>query len=1323
MRGWRGAAVVVMLALVAPAGAAPLTRAEVPEPLRPWIDWALRGHDEERCPFLGTPAARQCAWPSRLALVLDDRGGRFTQQWLVSREGDVPLPGDASAWPQQVWLGDRPGTVTMRDGRPVVHLDAGSHTITGAFEWAGLPEILAVPPATGLVALTLGAEPIVFPRRDAQGRLWLRARAAEPDAEARLDLTVVRHVRDDVPLVLTTQIELKVSGRSREVVLAKALPDGFVPLGLAGPLPARLEPDGHLRVQLRPGSWTLTVTGRHEGRAASLTLPEPDGLWAREEVWAFEAAPALRLVTVEGAESVDPSQTMLPGAWRRLPAYRLHPGDTMRLVETRRGDADPAPDRLALERTWWLDFDGGGYTVHDRVTGTMAAEWRLEMAAPMVLGRTAVGGVDQPITRRGADGPMGVEVRQREVQIDADARLDAHVRRVPAVGWLHDFAAVSGTLNLPPGWRLLHARGVDLASPTWVERWTLLDLFVVLVIAMAAFQLYGLAWGMLALAGLTLSYLEPGAPRWAWLAFLAVEGLVRALPAVWARRAAKALRLALLVGLVAIAAPYVLREARLAMHPALEQAVAGPIKEGLVAATAPAAAGEEKAERLLSRKAYQLADAMEPMRRYEIDPSIRVQTGPGRPEWVWNRVALRWQGPVERTQRLDLLLVPPWMSRLLGVLRVALVVLLVLRLARGLRVAPLASSAALCLLLGASLAGTARAELPSRELLDELRSRLLEPPACLPACVGVNRLALDAGGDRLRLRLDVDAAADSGLALPGSAQDWTPTSVLLDGRPATGLARTSDGRLWLALAPGRHDVLLDGPLPARDVVRVPLPEPPRRTTATLAGWTLDGLREDGVTDENLQLTRIRTGGRDGATLEPGTLPPFARIVRTLRLGLTWDVETQVERLSPADTAVVLDVPLLEGEAVTDGDARPAAGRAIVSLAPQAVEARWQSVLSQGAAIALAAPASASWVEVWRLDVGPMWHAEVDGIPVVQPGAEPARTREWRPWPGEAVTVRVARPGGVPGPTLTIDRTLLVVRPGLRATDGTLALTVRSSQGGRHRVTLPDGAALEGVSVDGQTQPIRQDGDGVTLPIVPGTQRLELTWRVGAGGITGRFASPAVDVGAPSANAELQIAVPANRWILAVGGPRVGPAVLFWSTLVVVAIGAAVLGRIRLTPLRTRHWLLLGLGLTQVDAWVALVIAGWFLALGWRRREPDVGDGWFNLRQLALVPWTVAVLILLFRSIQQGLLGLPEMQIAGNDSTAALLRWYQDRSGPALPQAWVLSVPLLVYRGAMLAWALWIATALIRWLRWAWDCYGEGGLWRPIRRRTVAERAS
>jgi hypothetical protein len=190
-------------------------------------------------------------------------------------------------------------------------------------------------------------------------------------------------------------------------------------------------------------------------------------------------------------------------------------------------------------------------------------------------------------------------------------------------------------------------------------------------------------------------------------------------------------------------------------------------------------------------------------------------------------------------------------------------------------------------------------------------------------------------------------------------------------------------------------------------------------------------------------------------------------------------------------------------------------------------------------------------------------------------------------------------------------------------------------------------------------------------------------------------------------------MPADRWTLLLGGPRLGPSVLFWSLLAVFALVSLGLGRLDWTPLGARQWFLLLVGLTQVPITSAALVAAWLLALGLRKRHTPQGDREFDAAQAFLAVLTFMALSSLFHSIKQGLLGLPDMQIAGNGSTAQMLSWYQDRAGLTPPRAWVLSVPLLLYRVAMLAWALWLADSLLGWLRWGWECFSTGGLWRPL----------
>jgi hypothetical protein len=1325
-----GAAGGVMLCFVFATGAGAIARDDdsIPEPLRPWVDWVLHGHEERLCPFLnGFPDQRPCAWPSRVTLLAEDAYGGFAQDWLVLREAWVPLPGDVKIWPQEVKVGGTFAPVVERDGRPMVRLSAGSHGVTGLFAWDRLPETLAVPPATGLLALTVRGERVPFPERDADGRVRLAGRTPVKTVEEdRLDVIVTRHFADGVPMFLTTRVDLRVSGTEREVLLARALPESFIPTALTSPLPARVEPDDRLRIQLRPGRWIVTLAARSRADLESLTLPEPDGPWGGEEAWAFQADSSVRLVEVEGVVAVDPQQTELPDEWKALPAYRMRPGDTMKLAVKRRGDADPAPDQLALERRLWLDFDGGGWTFHDRISGTMSRSWRLEMAPPGRLGRVAVGGEDQFITRLEGSAGDGVEIRRRPLDLDADGRLDGHLDTIPAVGWNHDFQSVSAELNLPPGWRLLHATGVDRAEPTWVTRWTLLDLFIVLITALATLRLWGLIGGALALIALTLSYVEPGAPRYVWLFVLGAEALARVLPHGRFLSFARVFRLAAIAVLVTVTVPFVVQQVRQGLYPALERTEPSRAAFPVPAAPPIEDYGADEVRSKLRKAAPALAVREATPLRRDIDPDAVVQTGPGLPTWQQSVVSLAWRGPVEKAQEVRLLLVTPEINLGLSVGRTLLLALLVLYVIGAARRRPergSAASPAIVLLassLAALLAGTpAFADLPPAEMLDQLRQRLLEPPDCHPDCASINRMRLEVEPGALRARLQVDVAADSAVPLPGSREHWSPDTVLAGDGDVPGLFRGQEGWLWVRLTPGRHEILLSGALPDLDVVQILLPRRPRRVEASVTGWRLEGVHENGIADESLVLTRIREeAAGEQPRLDPGTLPPFVRVERSLSLGLTWQVETSLLRLTPAGSAIVLDLPLLPGESVTTAGVRVQGGKVALNMPPEARRIVWQSVLEPRQRIDLRAADATAWTEVWRLDAGALWHVETSGIaPVHAPlDTGTARVREWRPWPGESVDIAVSRPAGVPGQTLTIDHSRLEVQPGIRATDASLALDLRSSRGGQHTIRLPEAARLQAVTIDGATQPIGQEGRNVTVPLVPGSRSVRIAWRQ-QGGIARSFASPRLDLGAPSVNAEIHLAVPADRWVLYTLGPRLGPAVLFWSLLAVLLLASIALGRVRLTPLRSRHWFLLAVGLSQVPIWVAVMVAGWLLALGWRREHgAALGNPPFNLLQILLIGWTAAALAGLVFSIEQGLLGLPDMQVAGNGSSAYDLRWYQDAAPPLLPQATVFSVPLLAYRLAMLAWALWLAQALLGWLRWGWDSFRTGGLWQPMWRR-------
>ncbi|MGZ6140340.1 MAG: hypothetical protein ACXWLA_06680, partial [Myxococcaceae bacterium] len=718
--------VVSLLAVGSGASAQPLAPGDVPPALRPWIPWAMHGSEQQACPRLdGTDAAPGCVWIGRLQLEATALGGRFREEVELFSRDAVPLPGDAEHWPLDVRDGAATVAVVERDGAPVVFLGPGSHVLTGTFGWSSLPSALGVPEEASLVELRLAGARVAHPERDDEGRLFLR----RPDREAgdadRLDVQVQRKLVDGVPLLLTTRLVLDVAGKAREVVLGRALPTGFTPLQLDAPLAARVEPDGRLRVQLRPGKWVFLLVARGDGRIASVARPDPAGPWTEgDETWVFEAAPAVRVVTLEGLPAVDPSQTQLPSEWRALPAFAVRTGEALRLVEQRRGNADPEPDQLTLDRQLWLDTDGRGWTFQDRLGGELRRSWRLEMPGPATLGRAAVQGQDQPLTRLGPAAPPGVEVRQGTLAMTADGRVDHGGGRLPAVAWAHDFTRVAALAHLPPGWSLLGATGVDEVQGTWIQHWSLLDLFLVLVLALATARLFGWRVGALALVALVLSFPEAGAPRWAWLAVLVAVGLRRVLPEGRLRTLARGFGCLAFGILALVLVSFALDHLRDRLYPALvapghreENAMemdGEPLTRNLAvarpAAAPPAEPAPEQQEpakmapgrpapREVERKKDKDGGAAQggvlgsgsvggkglygsgvsSVRRsttVEIDRNAVVQTGPGIPRWTWREVPLRWSGPVEQGQSLHLWLLSPAQNVALGLLRVALLALL-----------------------------------------------------------------------------------------------------------------------------------------------------------------------------------------------------------------------------------------------------------------------------------------------------------------------------------------------------------------------------------------------------------------------------------------------------------------------------------------------------------------------------------------------------------------------------------------------------------------------------------------------------------------------
>ncbi len=1374
--------------------ATPLQKNDVPEPLKPWVEWALFGQEKQDCTrAFNNNDVVYCAWPSRLKLNLNDKQGDFTQSWEVLAPTWVRLPGDQQQWPHAVKVNNQEAVVVDRRGYPSLKLPIGSHVISGNFLWDDLPDSILLPPTTGIVEISRDGKIIDFPQINQQGKLWLAKTTQQKNIQDALDVQVYRKIDDGHPMQVHTRLILNVSGSSRDATFPKLQLKGFTPLKLNSQLPAKINRRGDLHIQVRPGNWQIDLVSYKTGIINELSAATSSPPLPTQEVWVFNSNPALRLTELSGVPSIDSRQTRLPQEWQSLPAYLVKTNNTLKIKTLQRGSESPKPNRLTLQRVMWMDFDGEGYTTNDHIKGTMTRDWRLTSKPELKIGSATMDANPQFITTLGNGEERGIEVRRGQINLETVNRYTQSLQTLPVNGWQQDFQSVNTTLYLAPGWKIFSAHGADNLPDTWLQSWTLLDLFLVLIIAISIARLWDWKWGLFALFTMILIWHETNAPKYIWINLIVAIALLRVLPTGLAKKLVWSYRNISLLALLLIVIPFSVAQVRSGLYPqlGLYANYDSPVSSFSQSDYSRGIAADEVApmlsesmnfeKKVMKKRAPRLQKP-----KYEtkvnsmIDPDATIQTGPGLPTWDWKAVRFIWNSPVNQTQTLKLNLISPKENLVLNFLRVMLLLLLIWRLLRvistdadmgkphGKGLIPSIAgifkrkttvskkvkdnvSTSLMLLLPCLImitpldkaqaeteltkqeeivqpsplptlsnkALSASSSFPSAQLLQTLRQRMLEKPDCLSECAQIETMRLELSEQGINVFLKIHSAANVAVPLPGSANQWKPESILLNSLPAKNLYRDSSAVLWLGLPKGIHNVVLQGRLPAQPQIQFALPLAPKFVEWKGTGWSVEGIRENNIPSQQLQLVRnqstkkaeaIKTNS-DSTSLS-NYLPPLLQVERTFHLGLDWFVDTRVIRLSPTGSPLSMKIPLLKGESILSNAYPIKDNKVLISMSSNQRQLTWRSQLPPSNKLQLKATEKRGMIEEWKLDVSPIWHVEINGIPEVhQDSQRSAWLPKWLPWPGEIVDLTISRPNGVAGRTLTIDRSILNTRVGKRLRESTLTLKIRSSRGGQHPIKIPTGAELISVEINDGLQPVKQNKNTISLPITPGKQKITLKWRT-AGEINTKTSVLPVNIGVENVNSSIALSLGKDRWVLFANGPSMGPAVLFWGVLLVILIGSILLGRVKDSPLKAWQWFLLGAGLSLATPIMIILVVGWLLALSYRPKLQHLKSRWqFNTMQILLVLLTFVALGSLFIALQQGLLGYPDMQVTGNGSHSGELRWYQDRSPANLPQPWVLSVPLLAYRVLMLLWALWLAFSLINWLRMGWENFSTGGLWR------------
>ncbi|HSI11020.1 MAG TPA: hypothetical protein VK961_03200, partial [Chthoniobacter sp.] len=544
---------------------------QIPDPLKPWESWALWDDAKRACPTpFSDPHKPLCFWPSRMGLQATQTGAQFDVVVTVFSETWVPLPGDASAWPAAVKSNDAPVVVVEHDSSPSVRLGAGTFHIVGEYHWPTMPQRIFIPREIGILGLIIDGQPVEAPSWDGNGMLWLKRGASTEEVDRNsLSMKVYGQIEDGLPMWLRTEVELIVSGKSREEELGIVLPEGWKIASVGGPIPVSVDDAGKMKAQVRAGRWKLRVDAFRLDQPKEFRYAPGAKPAVADELIGFLARSELRSVEVAGMPSVDVSQTTFPDAWRDGPVYRWDTSKAFSIEERMRGMGEKKPEGLRIKRELWLDENGRDLTFRDEINGLRQQVWRLDAAEGLELGSVRSGGQGQLITRNPQNGAAGVEIRQRDLNLEATGRLP-RAGSIFATGWRTDADALQLTLNLPPGWRLFALFGADWVHGDWLTAWTLLDLFLLLVFTLAVFRLWSWRAAVLAFIAFGLSYQEAGAPRYLWLILLVPLALQRVVPEGWGRQIVAVGKWIIIVIFVFVFVPFVAAQITKALYPQLE---------------------------------------------------------------------------------------------------------------------------------------------------------------------------------------------------------------------------------------------------------------------------------------------------------------------------------------------------------------------------------------------------------------------------------------------------------------------------------------------------------------------------------------------------------------------------------------------------------------------------------------------------------------------------------------------------------------------------------------------------------------------------------
>lgn len=1308
---------------------------ELPKSLQDWTAWVLDNEKEKDCPINYASNQKICTYPTQIEVKIQENTLTFKMMVAVFKdEQKVELPFAYDNWVKEVRV-DGKKVAVLGDAKAYVNLDEGEHLIEGAFEWENDAKYLQLSPNMALVTLYKNGKKINAPKLDAQSKLWLSDKEERSSKKGSLSVSVYRKLIDGHPLKMQTYLHFRVSGKMRSVLLDGIVLDDFYPSAVSGNLDAKINKEKKLEVQVKAGEWVLVVDSFSPKNLLELSLPKQTFKYANQETLSIKNNPSYRTIEILNRHSIDPTQTNIPKEWKHLALYLLEKEKSLKIKELYKSSKQQQKNEFVLNRELWLDYDGKGYSIKDEIQANISKVKRLESLGVLELGAVSINAKPMLINTLNDSKNKGVELREQRMSIEATSRFEDTISFVPVSAWSEEFNRVSLYLNLPPGWRVFASFGSDAQSAkSWIKKWNLMDIFLVLLLSIAIYQLFGWKWALPSTLFLLIFWHQESAPTLSWLWLLVLVALIRVLGEGKMKKVLQVVFAISSIVVILNVLQFSVYKIRTTLYPQLEHV---PYSASYMSEKENARADsviydgmsniKKSSPKSYSRKSYKKKEKKVVMEKKKqillqnkIDPNAIVQTGEGTPTWKWSQHSFFWQSTVGVDEKLEIWYITPFMTKVLNILAVFGMIFLlwmflqasVQNSIKGLKskffkMKSLKAILFLPLLLAWNPQSVKASEIPSTQLLNQLKEKLLETPSCLPHCATVEQMEVWVQDEKLFVNMNVSAGLDVAVPILGNRKAWLPESVSVNDSNKSYLQLDEQGNLWVMLIEGIHNISMNGSLKDLNHLMLMSKLPIHSLTLKQSqNWKLRSDQKGYIELVNVDEKMLNANKKTENAIEA-----MIAVKRTFYFGLRWYVETEVRLLNKIDKPYTLAYSLLENESVLNKEIEVKEQKALLQLRNEKSLYSWRSSLPISSELVLKASNKNSVIETWKMDISSMWNMRYEGV---ESETEVTNNNQllptFRPWRDEVLTLNLDAIQAVKGKSLTIESSHLDIMQSGRYRDLTLTLKIQSSRAQTYLIELENVKELSSVTVAGTEHYLKMKKNKLAIPLKGKVQKVVIKWKEESGTQT-LYDFSEISLNKNSVNSEISLHLPQSRWVLWTSGPLLGPAVLLWGVILAIFLFALILGRVQNTPLKVRDWLLLGIGVSTSSVMIMIPIVAWIFLLKYKEAQGDDLKGRLrNFVQVLIVLFTVVALATLIGAISVGLLGNPDMMIKGNNSYGFNLNWYSDRIGETLAQPIVISVSMWYYRGLMLLWAIWISFSLINWLKWAWSVFSAGDVW-------------